>query len=262
MKTIKTYNDLQKHICAFSKRKMNLLFILSRGGLGKTTLVEEALIKDDPLIFKGHITPLHLYKQIYLKNEEEKNFLLLLDDVDSLLSNKINITLLKQICETKENKEIYYNSTTPLIKDIKPKFETSCKVIVLLNDIETFSENNSLKALLTRAHLIYFDPTPGEIINYMQSYAKDKNILDFIEKYSQFSNTLSLRTYEKAKELKESKLNWQDEILTSMEIDKRLFEIDILLKKYKTDKLRITHFSGSRMTYYRYKKKFLEHTKI
>jgi hypothetical protein len=261
MRTINTYDELKGYINAFGKKNINLLIVLSKGGLGKTTLSEEILIEQDPLVCKGHITPLQLYRNLYLKNEDDTDFLIILDDVDSLLANKINIAILKQVCETKEKKMVHYRSSTHLLKDVKPEFETSCKVLVLLNDISTFSENKSLKALITRAHILEFDPRPDEVIQYMQKYAKDNQIMEFIKRYSPFAENLNLRTYEKAKELKTSKLNWEDEILSTLEIDKRLFEIDYLLRTYKTDNLRLKNFSGSRAVYFRCKKKLLSRLK-
>lgn len=258
MRNIKKYSELTEYINAFSEKNINLLIMLSRGGLGKSTIMENVLMEHDPLMFKGHVTPLSLYKQLYDRNEEENNFLLVLDDVDSLLNNKINITILKQTCETKENKTIYYSSSTPLLGDREQYFETSCKVLILLNDIETFADNISLKALLSRAHILNFDPSTGEILKYMSNYAKDTQILDFIKKYADVSNDLNLRTYEKAKELKKSKLNWEEETIDALNIDKKLVEIDILLNKYDNDIDRLKHFSGSRMTYYRAKKEYLK----
>lgn len=258
MRNIKKYDELTKYINVFSKKDLNLLIVLSRGGLGKSTIMENELLKHNPLMFKGHVTPLSLYKQLYDRSEEENDFLLVLDDVDSLLNNKTNITLLKQICETKENKTVYYSSSTPLLGDRDQYFETSCKVIILLNDIETFASDISLNALLSRAHILNFNPPSGEILEYMSEYAKDTKILEFIEKYAKASNNLNLRTYEKAEELKKAKLNWKDEITEGLQISKRLIEIDILLNRYDNDIERLKHFKGSRMTYYKAKKKYLK----
>lgn len=261
MRKIETYQEIRKHLEAFSQGKINLLFIVSRGGLGKSTMAEEALIEQAPLIIKGHITPLQLYKTLYLKNEEEKEFLTVLDDIDGLLSNKMNVALLKQICETQKDKLVHYYSTSHLLKGFEQKFETSCKVLILLNDISVLSENKSLKALLSRAQLIDFNPSTPEIIKYMMKYIKDKKLIEFIEKYSRFSNDLNLRTYERAKELKEANLNWEKEIISSLNIDENLYAIDNLMKKYKKDEDRLKNFEGSRTTFYRYKKKYLEKVK-
>lgn len=261
MRKITTYSELKKYINAFGDKKLNLLFIVSRGGLGKTTIAEECLLEKDPLMFKGHVTPLQMYKSLYLKNEEEKDYLVMFDDVESLLTNKTNVAMLKQICETKKDKLVQYDSTSHLLKGFNQHFETSCKVLVLLNETEAFANSISLKALLTRAHIILFEPTPGEILQKMMTYAKDKVIVNFIKRYSNFSEELNLRTYERAKELKNSSLHWQEEIINSLSINENLFEIDELMTKYSNDKDRIENFSGSRITYYRYKKKFLEKIK-
>jgi hypothetical protein len=124
-----------------------------------------------------------------------------------------------------------------------------------MNDIKT--EDKNLNALMTRAHLINFNPPDTEVIRQMKTFAEDKEILAFIELYAPFSKTLNFRTYKRAAELKGVKLDWKQEVINELNVDKRLFEIETLIRKYKTDKERENHFSDSRATYYRFKKIFL-----
>lgn len=252
---IKEYKKLYEYIEAFGNKKLNLLVIVSRGGLGKTFIAEEALIQQGPAIFSGHVTPLGMYKELLDRNNEERDFITIFDDVDTLLLNKTNVALLKQLCDTREDKTIRYYTTSPSLRGMPSEFETSCKVLMLMNDIKT--EDNNLNALLTRAHLIKFEPSDLEIIKHLRTFGNDPNILNFIEIYAPFSKKLNLRVYKRAVELKESGLDWKQEIISELDVDKRLFEIEMLLKKYKTDKERENHFSDSRATYFRFKRIFL-----
>ncbi len=252
---INDYNTLNKYFKAFSNKQLNLMIVMSRGGLGKTFTAEESLIEQGPLIFTGHVTPLGMYTEILERNKEEKDFILIFDDVDALLLNKTNVALLKQLCDTRDEKIIKYTSSSPILKNLEQEFETSCKVLLLMNDIKT--EDKNLNALLTRAHLIKFEPPDTEILTHLETFGKDKEILQFIKKFAPFSKLLNLRIYKRANELKIAKLDWKEEIINELNIDSRLFEIDSLLKKYKTDKEREEKFSSSRPTYYRYKKIFL-----
>lgn len=259
MLTIKSYKKLKEFIQAFAKKELNLLICVSRGGLGKTFIVEDALIEQGPLIITGHVTPLKLYLEVLERTQEEKDFILVFDDVDALLLNKDIVALLKQLCDTKEDKVIKYFTTSPILKKLPSEFETSCKVVMLMNTLNPKEPN--VKALMSRAHLVNFNPSDVEILKYLKSWATDSIILNFIEKFASFSKSLNLRTYVRAKELKNSKLNWKQEIINVLGVDLRLFEIEKLLKKYKTDKERFEIFNrqglGSRMTYFRYKKIFL-----
>lgn len=255
MLTIKNYKKLNEYMSAFGNKALNLMIIVSRGGLGKTFIAEESLIKYGPLIFTGHVTPLSMYRELLERNKEEKDFIVIFDDVDTLMLNKTNVALLKQLCDTREEKTIRYSTTSPILRDMDNEFETSCKVLMLMNDVKT--EDKNLDALLTRAHLINFAPPDTEILTHMKTFGEDKDILDFIDTYAHFSKSLNLRVYKRAIELKEAKLDWKDEVVSELKIDSRLFEIENLLKKYDNDKLREKHFSSSRSTYYRFKNLFL-----
>jgi len=261
MLTIKTYEKLHKFVNAFKQKKLNLLIIVSRGGLGKTFIAEDTLIEQAPLIITGHCTPLRLYMEVLERTREEKDFMLVFDDVDALLLNKDVVALLKQLCDTKKVKTIKYLTTSPILKKMPSEFETSCKVIMLMNTLKP--EEPNVRALMSRAHLVHFTPPDIEILNYMKNWATDKVILKFIEQYASFSKALNLRVYVRAKELKDSKLNWKQEVINVLKIDQKLFEISNLLQKYETDKERVEEFikkGFSRMTYFRYKKLFLAKT--
>jgi hypothetical protein len=169
--------------------------------------------------------------------------------------NKTNVALLKQLCDTREDKTIKYFTTSPILKNTAVEFTTSCKVLMLMNDLKTDDKN--LDALLTRAHLIYFNPSDIEVINYLRTFGNDEEILDFIQRFAPFSKTLNLRVYARALELKESNLDWKQEIISELDIDFRLFEVENLMRKYKTDQEREKHFTESRSTYYRFKRVFL-----
>lgn len=240
---------------AFGEKQLNLLVVVSRGGLGKTFIAEDALIEQSPLIFSGHVTPLAMYAELLNRNGEEKDFIAVFDDVDALMLNKTNVALLKQLCDTREEKTIKYTTTSPILKELPKEFETSCKILMLMNTLKTDDKN--LDALLTRAHLIYFNPPDTEIMRHLKTFGEDDEILDFIQTYAPFSKTLNLRVYTRAVELKKVKLDWKQEIANELNIDKRLIEFEDLLKKYDTDKEREQHFSESRSNYYRIKRIFL-----
>lgn len=252
---IQDYSEYRKYMQAFKRKKLNLLTVVSRGGLGKTFISEEELMEEAPLIFTGHVTPMSMYKALYERSREEKDFIVIFDDVDALMLNKTNVALLKQLCDTRETKTIKYFTTSKMMGNIPLEFDTNCKVLMLMNDMNP--EDANLKALMTRSHLVNFVPNDIEILANMRTFGIDKEILDFIEVYAAFSSALNLRCYKRAVELKDSKLDWRGSIVDDLKVDVQLLEIHKLLGKYKTDKERELHFSDSRATYYRKKKLLL-----
>lgn len=252
MLEIKTYKELKDYIKAFSKKKINFLTIVSRGGLGKSYLSEEILAENAPLFLNGHLTPLAFHKILYNENQTDSSFILVLDDLDGLLHNETNIAILKAVCDTKDKKLIKYTSTTRLISEQEKEFTTRCKTLLLTNSLNVC--NNDLSALVSRANVVNFNPPDIEILKFLKTFAKDSEIIKYIEKYAKFSKNLNLRVYARAVELKNSNLNWKQEVINSMEINPKYEEYFILKEKYKTENERAEHYSQSRASYFRIKK--------
>jgi hypothetical protein len=252
MITITTYKELKEYIKAFGQRKINFLIINSRGGLGKSKISEDILAENSPLILNSHCAPLAMYKILMSENLLDKEFIAIFDDVDEILKNKSAVAILKAVCDSKKEKIVRYTTTSPLLEKGEESFTTSCKVLLLTNQISEGDAN--LRALMTRAVCVNFNPSDKEILSFLKTFADDLEILKYIEKFVKFSTKFNFRIYCKALELKLSKLDWKREVLNSMEIDMRYSEIENLLTKYKTDLQREKKFNGSRATYYRWKK--------
>lgn len=255
MINIKTYDQYREYMQAFKLKKLNLLTVVSRGGLGKTFISEEELMTEAPLVFTGHVTPMALYKSLYERTREEDDVIVIFDDVDALMLNKTIVSLLKQICDTRETKTVRYLSTSGQLGDVPREFDTRCKVLMLMNDLRP--EDPNLKALMTRSHLVNFIPKDTEILDNLKTFGTDKEILNFIEIYAPYSSALNLRCYVRAVELRESKLDWKTSVINDLDVDVQLFEVHNLLKKYKTQAEREKHFSMSRAHYYRTLKNLL-----
>jgi hypothetical protein len=253
---ITTYRELQEYISAFQQKQIGLMIIVSRAGLGKTSLVEETLELEGPLILNSHITPLKFYETLYLKNISENDFLLVIDEAEMVFGNTKMKTMLKILCDTREDKVVSYISSSPALKNIDQEFVTNAKVMVLINTLNP--EDPQIKAIMSRGHLLHFTPSDQEIYNHMKEFAEDKEILKFIKGFAPFTMNLDLRTYVKAVESKNSGLDWKKEIMVETGIDPKLIEIKKLLDKEKlTDDQRIKLWSSSRSTYFRYKRFYL-----
>jgi len=200
-----TYNELTNFITAFDSGNLNLLIIKSEGGLAKSTLAGELV--HDKLYFSGHATPLAIFQKVQ-QNPDSK---LLFDDVDALIQNKGNVSLLKQLADTRKEKTVQYNSTTKIMEGRPQEFVSNNKVMLLVNDIKRVGKN--MKALMTRGFYINFVPTREEVMMKLKEFAKDKEIVGFLDSNKNNLQELNLRTYVRAKELKEVKLDWKDWII-------------------------------------------------
>jgi hypothetical protein len=236
-----------------------LLIIVSRAGLGKSSIVEKELEDEVPLVLNSHVTPLAFYRTLAEKVREERDCLIVIDEAEMMFQDSKLKTMLKLLCDTRRDKVIKYTSTTPLLKDLPKEITTDAKVVMLINTLAPSDEQ--IKAIMSRGHLIYFEPSDAEIFNYLVDWAEDKEIVKFIRGYSQISKALTLRTYVKAEESKRSGLDWEAETLTEMELDDRYLVISRLLKRFKKESERIEHWGKEtglgRVKYFEYKKKYV-----
>jgi len=258
---IKTYDDLGRYVRAFRRKHIGLLIIVSRAGLGKTSLVEEELEIEAPLVFNSHVTPLSFYQALAERTAEESDCLIVIDEAEMMFQNSKLKTMLKLLCDTRKEKIIKYMSTTPLLKGLPKEITSKAKVIMLINTLIPSDEN--IRAIMSRGHTINFEPPDSEIFNYLNigKWAEDKEVINFIRGYAPLSRALTLRTYVKAVESKKSNLDWEAEIMTELELDHRLLTIQRLFKNYKRDGERLKQWIAEtgegQATYYRYRKIYL-----
>ena len=200
---IKTYKLLGEFVQNMNKREINLLIIESRGGLGKSFSVSSVL--DNPLIFKGHATPLQVYMTLY-KNPYR---LVVFDDVDAYLNNKSAVAILKQMTDTQEVKTLYYSTSVKYDgQPVPPCFTTTCRVVLLCNQLK--QKDSNLKAVLTRGFHIKFKPSPLEVFNQLKTFAKDTEILNYLYEKLSFIKNFNFRVYELCLQLKLSGMSWKN----------------------------------------------------
>jgi len=258
--TVRTYDELKKYVKAFRRKHIGLLIIVSRAGLGKTSIVEEELEVEAPLMLNSHITPLSFYQILAERTSEEKDCLIVVDEAEMIFRDAKLRTMLKILCDTRKEKVVKYMSTTPLLRQLPKEITTEAKVVMLINTLTPKDED--IKAIMSRGHLIRFEPPDDEILSYIMNgaWATDKEIKDFIKGYANISRALTLRTYVKAVESKKSNLDWESEVITELELDPRLLTIRRILKTVKNKSDRIKEWEkqtgDNRAMYFRYKKMY------
>ncbi len=261
---IKTYKELSFFLNMFKNGNCDLLIIESKGGLGKSRLLENIMLEESYLRILSHITPM----QMFILGYKYKNLPIIIDDVDGLMNNEESVSLLKMFCETTETKEIAWLTTHNLLNqlNVPQRYETTSKVCILTNDFKELTKK--ISALRDRGWHICFEPNNEEILNKMREiiplinkleYEEKLEIFNLIEKYSKFCE-FSLRTFIKGiqlfEECKEKDIDWNNILLNDLKINPKLVLLNNLLESYKEDKERIIQWEKqgfSKRSYYDYK---------
>ncbi|MCX6746871.1 MAG: hypothetical protein NTU63_01920 [Candidatus Pacearchaeota archaeon] len=264
---IQTYNELRFYLNMFKNGNADLLIIESKAGLAKSRLIGEIMQEKECLMIFAHTTPLRLYMEAYL----HKDLPIVIDDVDSLLQDNNNLSLLKMLCNTDEFKEISWFSTSPILENnnIPSKYETKSRVAIICNRFDELTEK--ISALRDRGIFIQFQPTNEEILAKMReiipeihqdiSIEEKTQVYSIIEKYANVCE-VSLRTLVKGialyKECRERGIDWQSILLSSLELNPKLVLLDKILRDYEreADRIKAWEENGySKRNYYEFKLK-------
>lgn len=246
------------------------LILEGSGGFGKSTLVESTLVaqKTTFKLIKGYITPLELYHKLV----EYRNDIIFIDDCDSIFKNKTSVSILKSALESiNGTRIIQYNSSTNRLH-ASPSERFNGKIIMSMNEIP---KNLDTNALISRCIYHYFDLTYAQKIEIMTEISKLKHptlstgerkvVLDFIQKHSDASIELNLRTQKVLEGLytyaKKTGANFEDMAVKQLVADdniKAYLEVVNKLKSANVTQqvaLFTREYGLSRRTFFRIKKK-------
>lgn len=149
--------------------KIHSLIISAPPGLGKTFSVLKHL---DKLGFKenvhfvykaGYVTPLRFFDILSSTRILEGPRCIVLDDIDSLLTNKTSLALLKaSLSEARDKRVVSYESRAVDINE----FDFKGKVIIITNHL---SVNKALLPLTDRSIVYDFESNSEELSNYISN---------------------------------------------------------------------------------------------
>lgn len=184
---VRTYKELEEWITLFREKKINILILISKSGLGKSELIRDVMGNDEYLYVNSHITPFSLYKQSY----ENKDKPIIIDDINEILDNKEMLSIIKQLSETKAVKKMQWNSIKTEDNEIPQNFYTTSNILLIGNKIK------KLSSILNRGVYLFFEPTKEEVINKIKSITGDNLNNDILKEVEQLDNP-TLRHYFKA----------------------------------------------------------------
>jgi len=213
MVEVQSYSELLDYMHSFSSGDLSFLIIESRGGVGKSYHANYLLPDDNTVRFNGHTTPYSLFKTV----ESNPNKFLVFDDVDTLLDNKTNVALLKQICDTTDERRVTWH-TTRGGENVTEEFLAYNQSLILSNDVK--HNNDNLNALHDRAITIHFNPTNEQILEQLKQFCNADEVITFLDEMDIPACSLSFRDGIKAEQLQKAGLDWKKYLKQSLNTDK------------------------------------------
>jgi hypothetical protein len=253
---VRDYAKLEEYAAKFAEGFFNLLILIGDAGIAKSQTVKRA-VGLNALWVEGSASAFGIYKALY----ENRGRHVILDDVDSLYTDRDCVRLLKCLCQTDPVKAVsWFTGAAGVGKDIPRQFETSSKVIIIANEWKTLSEN--VRAVENRGHLLFFEPSAVDVHRKVGEWFWDQEVYDFMGENLHLLPGLSMRHYVQAAELKEAGMEWLDILHREGFAEKTVLCAKIKNDpQYRTEAERIAAFKqlggGGRSTYFNHAKKLV-----
>jgi hypothetical protein len=194
---------------------------------------------------------------MYLQLYRNRDRFVVIDDVDSLYSDRNGIRLLKCLCQTEESKSVAWHSAARSLEKagVPREFETTSRVVIICNDWRTLNRN--VAALQDRGHVLVFQPTVNEVHAKAAEWFTEAEILAWFEANLHRIVEPSLRLYLRAAELRRAGMDWTQVVpLTPENLRKKLVLELKADTSYPTEESRVRAFvgqgAGCRATYFNY----------
>jgi len=183
------FQFMENYVNLVIKNEANSLIISGDSGLGKSWRVMKIIdtYKDLPyFLVKGFATARALYDTLY----RHRNKLIVFDDCDSILEDKVAINILKGALDSYDKRTISWLAKSG-DKSIPLQFDFSGRVIFISNKpLESFD-----KAIMSRALSIYVFMTNEEKIEEMIRLSLTSEYLPNIATSIKYSVALELVPY-------------------------------------------------------------------
>lgn len=237
---VTTYSDLQRWVYAFARGDLNLLILIGGPGLEKSRLMHDA-VGPQACWIEGHATALGMFIKLFRHRDE----LAIIDDVDSLYSDRCAVRLLKALCQTDSRKRLAWHSQTATLEReaVPHEFVTTTRVAIIANEWSTLNEN--VKAIEDRGHVLVFEPTALEVHRRVTEWFRDQEIFDFVASNLHLISSPSMRDYVKAAELKKASLAWRASLLERWGLTETRLLVAMLLadESFTTEQERVDAFT-------------------
>ncbi len=145
------------------------LIVTGEGGLGKTHAINQAisqacLLPHDFIFFKGYSTARGLYNTLYDNNGK----VIVFDDCDSVLEDKVAINILKSALDSYEKRTITWMAKMNKNDEYPQQFDFTGRIIFVSNK----SKDKIDGAILSRSLTVDLTMSPAEKIERMSAIIK------------------------------------------------------------------------------------------
>lgn len=142
------------------------LIVTGEGGLGKTHAINEVIqnsdmADEDFVFFKGYSTARGLYNALFDNNGR----LIIYDDCDSILEDKVALNILKSALDSYDRRTITWMAKMNRNDEYPQQFDFTGRIIFISNK----SKESMNEALLTRSLTVDLTMTPDDKIERMSS---------------------------------------------------------------------------------------------
>lgn len=261
----KNTKTLIHYLKILEQKKATSLLCWSKTGYGKSFTVIHHL-SENKIKYRymtGYITPLALYQYLY----DNKDSLIVLDDLDGLFKNPKIIALLKAILYGIGGKRLVNYETTASMDEYPSSFEFTGSVVILTNELPS-KLTETFRSLLSRTisyELIY---SQKDILSVVKKIMDNRNLKSqeykavdgIIKRNVNPSMQFNFRLLDRLINFVEYNVMKAEELfLSSLTLDKDLQLIWKLKIRKLSKKVQIRLFCEQtgkcRMTYYRLVKK-------
>lgn len=250
-RAVRTYADLSRFAQGFASGKLPLLVVHGGQGTGKTSTMRAAL--PNATVIGGHASAMALYEQAYLADDGP----ILLDDVDSLLTQPAATAVLKNLCQSEPSRTVTWMTTSKYLdeREIPREFTTRSPVCILANKWD--ARNPNVRALGDRGFVLRFEPSVQEIHEAAGAWVEDREVYDHVGGLLPRITRLSMRDYRNAMAEKEFGGDWRAGLDQSLQAQDPLSVVKRLLgdKGHASEADRVAAFRAAtgkgQATYYR-----------
>ena len=169
--TDKKFKTLRTVVAMVASKQRPSMIIVGKGGLGKSFNVESTIKSmgiSDAKTIKGYTTSRGLYETLY----DNRDSLLVFDDCDEALEDKISISLFKSALDSSDVRTVSWNAKLRKNDDYPKQFDFTGSVIFISN----LAKDDIDQAILSRSMVVDLSMTDDEKLARMHS------ILKFVEK--------------------------------------------------------------------------------
>lgn len=174
MKTTTDINQRFQYLASLADMVINnqtpSLIVTGEGGLGKTHTIKQAiydncLLNEEFAFIKGYSTARGLYNTLYDNNGK----LIIFDDCDSVLEDKVALNILKSALDSYDVRQITWSAKLNKSDKYPQQFNFTGRVIFISNkDKESIDQ-----AILTRSFVVDLSMTADEKIDRMAHILAD-----------------------------------------------------------------------------------------